>query len=99
VTGRDILGAPIKRARVHARVEERKPFTVKIKVERQEFDPLSGEWIITGNDEKMKRWRVKSWGNSPGALGRDRWNYTVFYIHFVRVLLDFMRVLHRLNVI
>ena len=54
VTDRDILGAPIKKARVHVRVEERRPFTVKIKVERQEFEPLSEEWIITGNDEKME---------------------------------------------
>ncbi len=54
ITGKDILGTPIKKARVHVRVEERNPFRVKVKVEKQEFDPLSEEWVITGNDEKME---------------------------------------------
>lgn len=45
------------RSRKHAlfvRVEERKPFKVKVKVEKQEFEALTDEWIITGNDEKME---------------------------------------------
>ncbi len=54
VTGKDILGQPIKKARVHVRVEERNPFRVKVKVEKQELDPLSQEWVITGNDEKIE---------------------------------------------
>ena len=53
-TGKDILGAPIKKARVSVRVEEKKPFRVKVKVEKQEFEPLSEEWVITGNDDKME---------------------------------------------
>ncbi|MFQ5949709.1 MAG: hypothetical protein ACE5J1_03360, partial [Nitrospiria bacterium] len=54
ITGNDLFGTPIKKTRVIVRVEERKPFKVKVKVEKAEFDPLASEWIITGNDEKME---------------------------------------------
>ncbi len=67
VTGKDILGQPIKKARVHVRVEERNPFRVKVKVEKQELDPLSQEWVITGNDEKIES---EIMGELSGRLSR-----------------------------
>jgi methionine-rich copper-binding protein CopC len=67
VTGKDILGAPIKKARVHVRVEEKNPFRVKVKVEKQEFDAFSEEWVITGNDEKMES---EIMGELSGRLSR-----------------------------
>ena len=54
VTSRDFLGAPIKKVRVHVRVEERSPFRVKVKVEKQEYEPFSEQWVVTGNDEQME---------------------------------------------
>lgn len=54
ITGKDLLGTPIKKSRVHIRVEERSPFKVKVKTEKQEFDPLSEDWVITGDDEKIE---------------------------------------------
>jgi len=53
-TGKDILGAPIKKSRVIVRVEERSPFRVKVKAEKQELNPLTDEWVLTGNDEAIE---------------------------------------------
>jgi len=41
-------------SRVHVRVEERSPFRVKVKVEKQENDVFLGKWMITGNNEQME---------------------------------------------
>lgn len=54
VTGKDILNAPIKKSRVIVRVEERSPFRVKVKAEKQELDVLTDEWVVTGNDETIE---------------------------------------------
>ena len=54
VTKRDILGSPIKKARIHVRVEERTPFRVKVKAEKQEFNPFTEDWVVTGNDEEIE---------------------------------------------
>jgi hypothetical protein len=48
VWGRDIL-----KARVSVRIENKKPFRVKVKVEKQEID-FFDVWITTGNDETME---------------------------------------------
>ena len=48
------LGTPLRRSRALVRVEERAPFKVKVKVEKQEPDPWnSDQWITTGDDEQM----------------------------------------------
>ena len=48
------LGIPNRKARVLVRVEERKPFKVKIKVEKQEPNPWdNNQWRVTGDDEQM----------------------------------------------
>ncbi|MEW6684460.1 MAG: hypothetical protein AB1451_16315 [Nitrospirota bacterium] len=54
VTGKDILNAPIRKSRVIVRVEERNPFRVKVKAEKQELNVLTDEWVITGNDEAVE---------------------------------------------
>ena len=43
------------RTRCIARVTSRSPFKVKIKVELQQFDGLSEEWVAKGNDEKLEQ--------------------------------------------
>ena len=49
-----LLGTPLRRSRVLVRVEERTPFKVKVKVEKQEPDPWnSNQWTLTGDDEQM----------------------------------------------
>ncbi len=45
---------PTARARIIVRVEERSPFKVKIRVERQERSQFR-DWYEAGNDEKMER--------------------------------------------
>ncbi len=48
------LGTPLRRSRALVRVEERTPFRVKVKVEKQEPDPWNqNQWIMTGDDEQM----------------------------------------------
>ncbi len=48
------LGSPLRRSRALVRVEERNPFRVKVKVEKQEPDPWNeNQWILTGDDEQM----------------------------------------------
>ena len=48
------LGIPNRKARAIVRVEERKPFKLKIKVEKQEPNPWdANEWIVTGDDDQM----------------------------------------------
>ena len=54
VTGKDLLGGPIKKSRVVVRVEERSPFRVKVKAEKQELNALTDEWVITGNDNTVE---------------------------------------------
>ena len=54
VTGKDILGAAIKKSRVIVRVEERSPFRVKVKAEKQELNVLTDEWIVSGNDDTVE---------------------------------------------
>ena len=55
VTGTNWLRQPQERARVTVRVEERSPFTVKVKVEKQEVDMFSKNWVDKGNHEKMEQ--------------------------------------------
>lgn len=48
------LGIPNRKARVLVRVEERKPFKLKVKVEKQEPNPWdANQWIVTGDDDQM----------------------------------------------
>lgn len=48
------LGTPLARSRVLVRVEERTPFKVKVKVEKQEPDPWNNnQWMLAGDDEPM----------------------------------------------
>lgn len=48
------LGTPLSRSRALVRVEERNPFKVKVKIEKQEPDPWNeNQWILTGDDEQM----------------------------------------------
>jgi hypothetical protein len=55
VTGKDVFGVvAIKKSRVIVRVEERSPFRVKVKAEKQELNTLTDEWVITGNDETVE---------------------------------------------
>jgi hypothetical protein len=54
VTGKDFLNTPIKKSRVIVRVEERSPFRVKVKAEKQELNALTDEWVVTGNDEAVE---------------------------------------------
>jgi hypothetical protein len=54
VTGKDILGGPIKKSRVIVRVEERNPFRVKVKAEKQELNVLTDEWVVSGNDDTVE---------------------------------------------
>jgi hypothetical protein len=46
------LGTPIERARVTVRVEERTPFKVKVKVEKQMQE--WGSWVDKGNHPKLE---------------------------------------------
>lgn len=52
VTHTSIFGDPMERARATVRVEERSPFRVKVKVEREQF--LFGQWQSGGNEEKLE---------------------------------------------
>jgi hypothetical protein len=54
VTGKDLLNMPMKKSRVIVRVEERSPFRVKVKAEKQELNALTDEWVVTGNDETVE---------------------------------------------
>lgn len=48
------LGTPLRRSRALVRVEERNPFRVKVKIEKQEPDPWNeNQWLLTGDDEQM----------------------------------------------
>ena len=48
------LGIPQRKARALVRVEERKPFRLKVKVEKQEPTPWdANQWRVTGDDEQM----------------------------------------------
>lgn len=47
------LGIPQRRVRVIARVEERKPFKLKLKAEKQEPNPWdANDWRLMGDDEQ-----------------------------------------------
>lgn len=46
---------PCKQTRVVVRVEERNPFKVKIKIEKQEMNIITGIWSLKGNDEIMEK--------------------------------------------
>jgi len=54
VTGKDLFNMPMKKSRVIVRVEERSPFRVKVKAEKQELNALTDEWVVTGNDEVVE---------------------------------------------
>ena len=48
------LGIPNRKARALVRVEERKPFRLKVKVEKQEPNPWDDtQWRVTGDDDQM----------------------------------------------
>jgi hypothetical protein len=47
---------PCKRAKVTVRVEERSPFKVKVKVEKEKANPWTSyqTWVQDGNDERLQ---------------------------------------------